>query len=166
MCARRPRRGFRAARFDERHGLAGGPGSVDRTRETRGILDALDVEPKGRDALILRQQLDHVLDGEPRLIAHRQGVTDRDRPGIEQQTERDRAALADERDTALGPAAYDLIRPQRRALEEVDEAVAVRAEERQLARARDELAGQALPLIGCGLGKPRRKAHESSRPAA
>src|SRR2546429_1233612 len=153
MRARRARRGFRAARLDERHGLAGGPGSLDRTRETHGILDTLDVEPKGRDALILRQQLDHVLDREPCLIADRQGITDREGAGVEQQTERDRAALTDERDAALGPAAHDLIGPQRHALEEADEAVAVRAEERQLARARDELSGQALPLVSCGLGE-------------
>src|SRR5262249_58331114 len=46
--------------------------------------------------------------------------------------------------------------------EEVDEAVAVRAEERQLGGAREELVGEALALRGAGLGEAGGEADEAA----
>ncbi len=81
---------------------------------------------------------------------------------IEHQRQCDRAALADERDAALAPPAHDLVGPERHTVEEIDEAVTVGAEERQLAGTLEQLLGEARALRGGGLGKAGREAHEAA----
>src|SRR6185437_13876798 len=71
-------------------------------------------------------------------------------------------ALADEGDTAFATAADDLVGPQRHAVEEVDEAVAVRPEEGQLTCGVQQLRGQLAARGGRGLGEAGREAHEAA----
>ncbi len=133
MAASRARRRFRAARLDQRDRLARGARPGGRARKGRRILDAFDVEAERADPGIVHQPVDHILDGEPCLIADGDDIADRERALVEEQIERDGAALADERDAARQPLTHDLVGPQRRAVEEVDEAVAIGAEVGQCA---------------------------------
>src|SRR5579871_4875857 len=106
---------------------------LDRACEALDVPDAFDIQPESRDARIVRQLLDQIFEPEPGLIADRNDIADRERTMIEQQIQCDRAALADQRHAACAWLSDDLIRPECRALEEVDEAVAIGSEERQLA---------------------------------
>src|SRR5207244_12897930 len=89
---------------------------------------------------------DQVFGGEARLIADGEHAADRQRAIAEEEVERERPALADEGDAALDASADQLIGPERRAVEEVDEAVAVGTEKRQPPGAREQLAREALAV--------------------
>src|SRR6202008_2804175 len=121
---------------------------------------ALEIQPDRGDPLIAAQVLDQLLGCEARLVADGEHDADRERTAIEKQIECDRAALADERHAALAPLSDELIGPERRTVEEVDEAVAVGAEEGQVTGAREQLLGEAAARLGSGLGEPGGKADE------
>ena len=113
--------------------------------------------PNARDALIVAEHLDQVFDGETRLVADGEQVADRQRAVVEHQRQRDRAALADQGHAARGCAADHLVGPQRDAIEEIDDAVAVRAEERQRPARLDQRLRQFSPAACRVLRSPTLK---------
>src|SRR6185437_6391714 len=138
----------------------------DGAREPRGILDALDVEAEGAHPRVIRQSADQILDREPCLIAGGDEIADGERALVEEQVERDGAALTDERHPAGGPAPDHLIGPERCAIEEIDEPIAIGAEVGQRARRAFESRSEALAL-GCpGLREAGGKANEAAGAAA
>jgi hypothetical protein len=142
--------------------LAGGACACRRLDKARGILDALQVQAERRHPLIGAHELEQVLGRETRLIAHGERAANGQRAVVVQQVERQRAALADQGDAAFAPLAHHLIGPQCRAIEEVDEAVAIGAEERQFSGADEQLPRQTVALVGGGFGKAGREAHEAA----
>ena len=113
----------------QRDRLAGRTRAFGRQRETSEILDAFHIQSESADTLIRAQHFDQVLDREPGLVADREQVTDRQRTTVEGESQPDRATLADQCDPALERFADDLVRQQCTAIEEIDDAVAVGAEE-------------------------------------
>ena len=68
-----------ASRLDEGDGLAGGARPLGRQGKARCIAYTLQVQAEGRDARVLRQQLDEVLGGQARLVADGEHIADRQR---------------------------------------------------------------------------------------
>src|ERR1022692_2713262 len=147
------RRRLCASRFDDGDGLARRTSERSGPREPRSILDALDVEPKSADSLIVCQELDQVLHGKRRLIAHGKDVPDRHGSLVEHQSQCDGATLTNQCDATGDRHTDDLIGPQRDAIEEIDEAVAVWAEEGQRSCALYELVGEPVAFYSSGFGE-------------
>src|SRR5215470_8022148 len=110
--------------------------------------------------------LDQVLRRQACLVTHREHAAERKRAVAEEQVERNGAALADEGHAALAPPANQLIGPERRTIEKVDEAITVRSEEGQIGCTCEEIVGELPALLGRGLGETGCKAHEATGAAA
>jgi hypothetical protein len=134
-------------------------------RAAAAVRPAFEIQAEGGHSRVVAENLDQILDGEPTLIAHGEQVTDRHRAVVETQTERDGAALADQGNAALERLAHDLIGQHRRAIEEIHESVAVRAEEGQFAGLLEELAIQPASDFRAELAEARAEAHEPARAA-
>src|SRR5262249_18371883 len=116
--------------------------------------------------LVRAKQLDHVLNGEACLITYREEIADRQRAVVKEQVERERAALADDRNTTVDALGHNLVRPQGHLVEEIDETVAIGTEVGQRARTLNQLRSQAPADIGASLGKTRGKANETTGASA
>ena len=160
MALRGPGGRSRPSGLDQRDRLADEACLVDRPREADRILDSLDVQAECRDAIVVAHQLDKVLKRHPLLVADREEIADRQRALAEHQVQRNRAALADQRDAALGGLADDLVRPERHAVEEIDKTIAVRSEKRQVACGFVEFTGEAQAVRRGRFGKAGREADE------
>jgi hypothetical protein len=121
----------RSSRFHRRNGLAQRTCLVGGARKCRCVLDPFQIQPECGDAGIFGENIDQILDRNAGLVPDREQATDGQRAIVEHQGERDRAALADQRNAALHSRAHDLIGHHRRSIEEIDEAVAVRPEKGQ-----------------------------------
>ena len=156
VAVRRARRGRGATRLDHRDGLARAARLVGRPRKTLRVLDALEVQAESRDARIVAQDLDEVLHREPCLIAHGEEVSDRHGSLVEAQRQCDGAALADDGHSALDRNTDHLVGQHGRPVEEIHEAVAIRAEERQPAGLVHEVAGELEAQLACQAPRTRR----------
>src|SRR6185312_17412171 len=105
MAACGARRPLGAARLDQRDGLARGPGLGNGPCEPRDILDTFDIEAERADARVIHQAVDQMFDSQAGLVAGGEEIADGERALIEEEIERDGAALADERHPACGFAA-------------------------------------------------------------
>jgi len=97
--------------LDQRDRLARRTGAPCGTGKALRIFDALDIDAEGTDPILVHQHLDQILDREASLVAHREQITDRQRTIVEHQRQGNRAALTNQRDTALGAFAHHLIGP-------------------------------------------------------
>src|SRR5450631_4268217 len=81
---------------------------------------------------------------------------------MEHQSERDGAALADYGNATRDRRPDYLIGPERDAIEEIDEAIAVGAEKRHRAGAFYQIASELIALRRSRLGEPGRKTHKAA----
>ena len=125
----------RPSGLDDGDRFAGGTRPGRGRGEAARIADAFQVQAEGGDPRIVAQDVDQVLDGDAGLIADREQVADRQRAVVEHQGQRDRPALANQRDAALGRRADHLVGHHGHAVEIIHEAVAIRTEVGQRAGA-------------------------------
>ena len=126
-------RGLRAADLDGDDRLAHLPGDRHGGLERQWVRHAFDVEPDGRHPFLAGEGADGVVEVELELVAEGQHIGDRQSPPLHGEVERDVGRHRDEGDAGVDPAAALLVGPEHRAVDVVQHAVAVRADERHLA---------------------------------
>ena len=128
---------FGAADLHGDNGLVQRTGAGSEFLEAGDRVKAFDVQPEHRDALVFDQAERHFGKAGLRLVAGRHQESHRQAALLHGQVAGDVGRLRDDGDAAfarLQPQAAMLIRPQQRAVGIVDEPVAVRADDRHLAR--------------------------------
>ena len=124
--------------------------------EAGDAVEALDVQAERRDALVLDQAQRHFRQAGLRLVAGRHQEGDRQAALLHGEVAGDVGRLRDDADaarTGRQPHAAMLVGPQQRAVGIVDQAVAVRADDRHVAGGVDQLALQpfAVGIVVAGL---------------
>ena len=112
----------------------------------------LDVQSDRRHAIIVEKSLDIAGDVAFRIVARGDDIGDRQSPRLHREVESDVARLQHKGDAAFDASAAVLVGPQRHAVEIVDDAIAIGADERHVAAGGDELALERRPFLA-GLGK-------------
>jgi hypothetical protein len=84
------------------------------------------------------------------------------RAAIEHEGQSQRAALADEGDAAFERFAHHLVRPERGAIEKIDESVAVRPEVGKRPRVLFQLRGQRTAVVGGCFAEPGSEADKAA----
>ena len=149
---------FKATRGDAP--LARLPG---RGGEGRRVLQGLDDEPDGGDPAVVEEGLERVRGSDAGAVPEGHHRRDRHRPEVHREGDREVAALRHDGDPPVAAQAPVLVGPERRAVEVVDEAVAVGAEDGHLARRLDEGRLEARSLLP-RFGEARGVADRAPRP--
>ena len=139
-------------------------GKLHRLGEAVRVAETFDVEPDRADPIICRHGFDHVPQPHLRAVAHGQHKRQGQRPALHGQVDGDVRRLTDQRRPALNPAAAVHVRPQRRASAVVDQPVAVRPENRHIARRFEQRLLQRATLALC-FRPAGRKARRPASPA-
>ena len=106
--------------------------------ERGDVVDRLDVQADRGDARVVDQGGDAVRQADLGLIAERHQMADRQAAPLHGEVEADIAGLGQDGDAALAAPAAMLVEPEQGAVEIVDDAVAVGAEDRHVARGLDQ----------------------------
>ena len=161
---RRPSLG-RAARLHDHHRHVSLPRAPRQRFEARDGMETGDVQADGAHPRIVEQRQRQAGHIELCLVAGRDHVRDRQCALLHGHADGDVRGLGDDRDTPFGrvePPAAVLVGPQRRSVEVVDKAVAIRADDRHARRRIDQVALQP-PAVG-RLKETRRVADGAARP--
>ena len=138
VAERQRRTVLRAPGLDRDHGLPRRQRLAGGGVELRDVVDRLDVQADRGDARIVDQGGEAVRQPDAGLVAQRHQMPDRQPAPLHGQVEADIAGLGQDRDAALAAPAAMLVEPEQGAVEIVDRAVAVGAEDRHPARGRDQ----------------------------
>ncbi|MNZ62888.1 hypothetical protein D3C78_810220 [compost metagenome] len=127
---------------------------VRRAGKTRHILQAFQVQADGSDPRLIEQRVHQFGNADLRLVAHRSHVGHRQRAVAHGQVVGKIAALGQHRHALLYCLAAMGHRPQRSAVQVIEQAITVRAEQRHVAGGLKQLLLQGL-AFGAGFGKAR-----------
>ena len=103
------------------------------------IAKAFDMQTKGCDAWVIQQTTADLRDADLGLVACSNGIGNRQAARLHGQVDRDVRALGDDGHTALDTASALLVGPQQSAIQIVDKAIAVRAQNRHVACGGEQL---------------------------
>ena len=154
-------RGGRLAGFDGDNGFAARRRLVRHRGEVGRIGDALDIEPGGAHPVVGKKASRHVGEACLRLVADAGHVGDRQAARLHADIDRDVRRLADDGDAAFDLTAAMLVRPQHRAVEIIQNAIAVRPQKRHRPGRRDK---RRLQVRIARLGESRRETDRAAAP--
>ena len=124
---------------DDRLAQLARPGG--KTLEAGNRIEALDMQAQRGDAIVLDQAQRHFGEARLRLVAGRHEIGDGQATALHRHIDGDVGGLGEDRDAARPvrePDAAMLVGPQQRAVGIVDQAVAVRPDDRHVACGRDQ----------------------------
>ena len=132
-----------------------------RPAEFGDIANRLDIEPDGGHPIVVEQHLNDIGASDHRLVAATDDIAERDGALVVHQIDGDIAALRHQGGATAGGGIAEARGPDPGAVDEIDEAVAVRPEGGEIAGG----LGQAVLMAGAavGLGEARGIADRSAR---
>ncbi len=130
---------IRPAGLDGDNGLPQIAGDVDRLLEGLWVGHRFEIEPQRRDPFLTRKHEHRVLELELELVPQGHHVGDRQSSSLHRKVEGDVGGCRNDGHTLLHPPSTLLIRPQHRAVEIVEEPIAVRSHEGHIARRLEQL---------------------------
>jgi hypothetical protein len=116
------------------------------------VVEALQVQADRGDPVVVQQRLDDLRYAGPGGVADRQHVRQRQRAALHREVQRDVAALRDDGRAAVDPVSAVLVGPQRGAVEVVEDAVAVRPDQRHVTGGGEQAALQ-VHAVAADLGE-------------